>query len=124
MEEKEKTYREEEANKKLNAEKKVIFTEKTNNIQVELNEANEIAKNFNRNMFFSFELIGGVGNQHQTMGSESVDKAIKKAKESVQINVADYDNEFVFAWHEEKFNDRLMIMRDSFAYYESEGELP
>jgi len=64
MLEKEKHYREEEANKKMNAEKKAIFTEKTNNIQLELNEANEIAKNFNRNMLFTYELIGGVGNQH------------------------------------------------------------
>ena len=42
----------------------------------------------------------------------------------MQINVADYDNEFVFAWNEDKFGDRLTMMRDSFSYYETEGELP
>jgi hypothetical protein len=33
-----------------------------------------MAKNFNRNMRFTYELIGGVGTHHHSIGNEQVDK--------------------------------------------------
>lgn len=42
----------------------------------------------------------------------------------VQVRVEDFDSEFVYAWPDDKFQDRLIMMRDVIATYEEDGKYP
>lgn len=77
LEDQERQFKQDEAYKKLQNEKRAEFKQKTSDISSQINEANEIAKNLHRNIVFSYELIGTVGATNQSgMGNEGMELAI------------------------------------------------
>lgn len=49
---------------------------------------------------------------------------MKNRRNEIQIKVENIDNECCYIWSTEKFNDKLLMMRDVVNTYTSTGQIP
>ena len=103
-------------------QKKQVLGKMTHDIKPAINEANEIAKQLNQNVTFSFSLISAGTNESHS--GEKVDSLLKARKEQIEIRVDDFINDQMYMWSPNKFKERLIVMRDLLSTYEDKGELP
>jgi hypothetical protein len=79
LEEQEKKFRLEEKNIEAMKQKKQVLGKMTHDIKPAINEANEIAKQLNQNVTFSFSLISA--GTSESLSGEKVDNLLKARKE-------------------------------------------
>ena len=91
-------------------QKKQVLGKMTHDIKPAINEANEIAKQLNYNVTFSFSLISA--GTTESLSGEKVDNLLKARKEQIEIRVDDYINDQMYMWSPQKFRERLIAMRD------------
>jgi len=123
LEEKQKQEMEEKKQKKLakkeNAEQKWL-EEKLSKILPLVREANLCAKEFNRNVNMDLRISKELPDW---MGKKISDD-LKKAKTNLNIHVSNKEQSTEYVWPEDKFVNRLEVIRDLINTYFDEGKIP
>ena len=83
-------------------------------------EANLCAKEFKRDISMDFKLAKELPDW---MGKK-ISEDLKKAKVSFQVRVNNKEDGTHYTWSEEKFMDRLEIIRDKINTYFDDGKIP
>lgn len=91
------------------------------NIRKDVAEANEISQFMNKDVVFTdvyvtkFDdnsIIGSGGNSNINLGEQ---------QDEVQVKVENFDTGAIHIWSADKFQDKLMMMRDALQTYEDNG---
>jgi hypothetical protein len=83
-------------------------------------EANLCAKEFKRNISLDLKLLRELPDW---MGKK-VSEDLKKAKVAIQIQVSNKEEGTHYLWSEDKFVDRVEVIRDLINTYLDTGEVP
>ena len=75
-------------------------------IRRDIAEANEIAKFMNKDISLTDIYVSKIDDQETEMQDE------------VQVKVENFDTGEIYIWSSEKFQDKLMMMRDALQIYE------
>mmetsp|Transcript_14845 Transcript_14845/g.18589 ORF Transcript_14845/g.18589 Transcript_14845/m.18589 type:complete len:155 (+) Transcript_14845:2635-3099(+) len=87
-----------------------------------IDEANEIAKQLNQNVLFSFGLTGSNNTEKGlNLNISSFDMGEKQYDIEVKVNNLQTEEQYI--WDRIKFKDRLIVMRDLLNVYENEGDV-
>ena len=95
----------------------------TKDIKPHVDEANEIAKTLNQDIQFSLRLTAG-GSQESALNVNHADEIMGEKKYKLEVTVNNLMTEEMYIWDSNKFNDRLVMMRDLLSQYEEGGEIP
>lgn len=87
-----------------------------------IDEANEIAKQLEQNVTFSFGLTGNkLGDKGINVNLSNLE--FDSSSYDIEIKVNNLNTEEQYIWDRTKFNDRLMVMRDFLNIYEESGNV-
>lgn len=94
----------------------------TKDIKPQIDEANEIAKQLVQEVQFDFSLSA---DRNDTLNvSSAADDIWSEKKYKLEVKVNNIMTEELYIWDTNKFNDRLVMMRDLLMTYEDQGHLP
>lgn len=113
------------------AKERELASQKTNKIKIDqltreikpmIDEANEIAKQMQQNVSFTFGLTGNSSSEKGlNLNLSSFELGEKQYDIEVKVNNLDTEEQYI--WDRAKFKDRLIVMRDLLAIYEVQGEV-
>lgn len=86
-------------------------------IRKDVDEANEIAKFMNKDVLFTHIYVSKFDDQGIYSGS-STDLTDMQQQTEVQVKVENHDNGLINVWDCNKFQDKLIMMRDALQIYE------
>lgn len=97
---------------------KLKIDQLTREIKPQIDEANEIAKQLEQNVNFTFGLTGS-GDKGISVNLSSFELEERSYDIEVKVNNLDTDEQYI--WDRSKFTDRLMVMRDYLNVYGETG---
>ena len=84
--------------------------EKIKQVERKIVEANECAKMMKKNISFSFQVVGTMSDNINSLISGDDSSALKK--DEIQIQVLNFETDNVYVWSVKKFYDKLEMMKD------------
>merc|ERR1711988_724937 len=101
---------------------KILISQLTREIKPLIDEANEIAKQLNQEVLFSFNLTANVSaDKGLNLNVSSIDMSEKQYEIEVKVNNLQTQEQYI--WDRNKFKERLIVMRDLLNVYENEGDI-
>uniref|UniRef100_A0A7S3FVJ3 Kinesin-like KIF1-type domain-containing protein n=1 Tax=Strombidium rassoulzadegani TaxID=1082188 RepID=A0A7S3FVJ3_9SPIT len=109
--------------KKMRNDNQIKFTkQKMKNIKKQVDEANEIARSMGKHIVFTAIYISKFDNQSiYANGSSSAE--VGEMKTEIEIKVENFELDQINQWTCDKFNDKLVMMRDAYQIYEERAEV-
>ena len=86
-------------------------------IRKDVSEANAIAKFMNKDIHFT-DIYVSKFDDSTVYGGGSGQAAIQEQQDEVQVKVENFDTGGIHIWSAEKFQDKLVMMRDALQSYE------
>jgi len=117
MEEQKKNYE----SKMKNEQQIEVIRQKMKDIRKDIAEANEIAKFMNKDVAFSDEYVSKFDDSSiygGSSGGANAQQDVGEQQDEVQVKVENFDIGQIFIWSCDKFQDKLMMMRDALQMYE------
>lgn len=94
--------------------------QKMKNIKKDIDEANEIAKFMNKEVQFYHIYVSKFDDQGIYGGGSGVSPVdLNETQTEVQVKMENFDSGMIHIWSTEKFQDKLVMMRDSLQIYEN-----
>ena len=100
---------------------KIKIDQLTREIKPLIDEANEIAKQLEQNVHFTFGLTGSNPDKGISMNLSSFE--FEESSYDIEVKVNNMDAEEQYIWDRVKFQDRLMMMREFLNIYEESGNV-
>lgn len=95
----------------------------TREIKPMIDEANEIAKQMNQNVAFSFGLTAVSNSSEKGLNLNLSNFDMGEKQYDIEVKVNNLQTEEQYIWDRVKFRDRLIVMRDLLNVYETQGDV-